>query len=144
MFLPRSTLVRAEVSSSTMQQYLRDCQDTFLAPIDEFSSTNFSNFLSPLSDSSSADFSNFSSSESRSAYRGVYHSIAQNDRLNQLDRTVRKVFELLLKNSARQSITVFLWRWAIDRLTSLPYSRWRSRLVDRLLIAIEGGGGSNV
>ena len=30
-------------------------------------------------------------------------------------------------------------RWLIDRLTARPYCRWRSRLVDRLLNAIEGG-----
>lgn len=30
-------------------------------------------------------------------------------------------------------------RWAIDRLTEIPYHRWVSRIVDRLLMAIEGG-----
>lgn len=63
--------------------------------------------------------------------------------INQLDRTVRKVFERLLRNSVRQNITVFLCRWAIDRITSWPYCRWRSRLVDRLLMAIESRGGQD-
>ncbi len=88
-----------------------------------------------------------SSSESRSAYRDVYQSIAQNDRIeygiNQLDRTVRKVFERLLKNSARQHLTVFSCRWLIDRITASPYSRWLSRIVDRLLVAIENHGGQD-
>gem|GEM_PF-2980552 len=32
--------------------------------------------------------------------------------------------------------------WLIDRLTAQPYSRWRSRIVDRLIITIETGGGN--
>ena len=49
----------------------------------------------------------------------------------------------VLKNSVRQHITVFLWRWLIDRLTDGDYSKWRSRLVDRLLIACERENGGN-
>lgn len=32
-----------------------------------------------------------------------------------------------------------LRHWVVDRLTRLPYTRFSSRLVDRLLISIEGG-----
>lgn len=70
--------------------------------------------------------------------------LEDSDRLtNQPDRAFRKLFERLLKNSARQNITVFLCRWLIDRLTDGDYSRWRSRLVDRLLIACERETGGN-
>ena len=30
-------------------------------------------------------------------------------------------------------------RWAIDQLIKFPYRTWVSRIVDRLLMAIEGG-----
>jgi hypothetical protein len=29
-------------------------------------------------------------------------------------------------------------RWGIARITQTPYSRWRSRLVDRLVVLVEG------
>lgn len=40
--------------------------------------------------------------------------------------------------------TVWIYRWIISQLLlRMPYSRWRSRLVDRLLIAIESRGGQD-
>ena len=95
----------------------------------------------------SQKLSNFSSSESRSDYRSIDTIVPQNGRIeyeiNQLNRTVRKVFEHLLRNSVRQHITVFLYRWLIDRITSVPYGRWLSRMVDPLLMAIENHGGQD-
>ncbi len=46
----------------------------------------------------------------------------------------------LASKNRLNSVWVQVFRWLIDRITARPYSRWRSRLVDRLLVAIEGGG----
>ena len=63
---------------------------------------------------------NFLSTESRLDYRGI-DSISQN----------QNDFMVLGRDR--------VLHWAIDRITRIPYHRWVSRIVDRLLMAIEGG-----